>query len=253
MPPTCLNRELGSRARDYVLGRLAEPRAIEFEDHLAGCAACAEKVNAFSASLTRLERAVREEPTGFRWWIARPAFSAALAAGVVVALLGYPTFLGLHRLPQLESDVEMLRRTEAESRELQARAEARILELQASPPGGLVDVNFLPQTTRGEQDQVSFRIPPDQPVVYLAFVTDPRTITHPSRTCRIEVVCQGDAAWSSTLDGADVKRQLESAFGAVVVAVPSAALPAGTCEMRVTEGDQAGGAILFRRDFQISR
>jgi len=67
------------------------------------------------------------------------------------------------------------------------------------------------------------------------------------------LLCQGAVAWSSTLDGAAVKRQLQSAFGAVVVAVPSAALPAGTCEMRVTEGDQAGGAILFRRDFRISR
>jgi hypothetical protein len=116
-----------------------------------------------------------------------------------------------------------------------------------------VDVHFLPQPTRGESGQISLRIPPDQTVVYLAFVTDARTITHPSRPCRIDLLCQGAVAWSSTLDGAAVKRQLESAFGAVVVAVPSAALPAGTCELRVTEGDQPGGAVLFRRDFQVSR
>jgi hypothetical protein len=69
----------------------------------------------------------------------------------------------------------------------------------------------------------------------------------------MDLLCQGAVAWSSTLDGGAVKRQLESAFGAVVVAVPSGALPTGTCEMRVTEGDQAGGAVLFRRDFQITR
>lgn len=50
----CKQPELGGRAGFYVAGTLPEPQQVEFENHLAGCTACASRVAQLEERLGRL-------------------------------------------------------------------------------------------------------------------------------------------------------------------------------------------------------
>jgi anti-sigma factor RsiW len=59
--------EYADRDGAYVLGALAPAERLEFEEHLAGCAACARSVRELAGLpglLSRVDRAVVEEPFG---------------------------------------------------------------------------------------------------------------------------------------------------------------------------------------------
>jgi hypothetical protein len=56
----CPDPALAEQARDYVLGGLSEPDLSAFENHLAGCPACADETTRLEEGLARVERAAVE-------------------------------------------------------------------------------------------------------------------------------------------------------------------------------------------------
>jgi hypothetical protein len=88
MTTDCLLPGAAGRARDYVLGRLAGAAARDFEDHLAGCPACADRVTRMDDGLGKLE-ADLEAPARAVGAPARPwaGWAAAAAAAAVVGVV----------------------------------------------------------------------------------------------------------------------------------------------------------------------
>ena len=96
MARTCKDPIRGGRARDYVLGRLAETEGVALEDHLVGCEACAEEVLELEAGWGRLEGDLsRAAPSRPAVWglLARTVLRPVPALVYLVALLlAYPVF-----------------------------------------------------------------------------------------------------------------------------------------------------------------
>ena len=62
MIQSCRKPQRGAKAREYVLGALPETEAARFEDHLAGCTACADRVLEEHRALDRLADALPLRP-----------------------------------------------------------------------------------------------------------------------------------------------------------------------------------------------
>ncbi len=77
----CDRSSAEAQARAYVLGKLSEADAIEFEDHVVGCHACANRVSRLDEALGLLERhaqTARPRPRMWRVWAAAGAAAAGL-------------------------------------------------------------------------------------------------------------------------------------------------------------------------------
>jgi TolA-binding protein len=84
---TCQDVERGNIAEEYLLGRLPEEAASEFEAHYFGCPACLARVELLEGARTQLEGSAAERPAGNRFRRVIPALAAAavlvLTAGVI--------------------------------------------------------------------------------------------------------------------------------------------------------------------------
>src|SRR5262245_14298226 len=136
-PMNCPLPALGTRARDFVLDRLSEADRIEFEDHLVGCAACVDRVSSLESRLLAVDREAQASETRRIGWFGQLHWSAALAAGILLVVLGYPAYLGIVRLPGAQGEMRQLgdRKVALEGelgklREERSKSEARIAELE---------------------------------------------------------------------------------------------------------------------------
>jgi len=85
MQVACDRPSAAEQTRAYVLGRLSESDEIDFENHLAGCHACAARVGDLDEALGRLARSAAGPTRAFTPMRAGAAIAAA-AAGVLVAV-----------------------------------------------------------------------------------------------------------------------------------------------------------------------
>ncbi len=110
MSPSCLDSDPAARlaqARAYVLQRLTGAARTDFENHLAGCAVCAERVLAMDSGATRLESDLASVPaesgSGIGRIIPMPAsrwkLVAAVAAAAVTVLVLCLVPSAWHRTP----------------------------------------------------------------------------------------------------------------------------------------------------------
>lgn len=257
----CEQPSRDDRARDYVLGRLSEANRSAYEDHLAGCTECAELVMRDDDGLSGLERVAaehREVPGPLGGILRRPGLAAALAAGVIVLVLGYPAILGFYRLPRIEGSLDALRREHArqaadfETRLQTLRSEAE--ELRAATRGGVVAIHFLARPTRDTGPVETLHVGADQPLVYLGVEVAPLDVPpDDASTYRFEIRSAGRVVWSRSLAGAEVRSDLDSARGAVILAVPLSNLPVGDYEIEVSWDEAAGTPTIFRKPFRIGR
>lgn len=97
-PPPCPDPGTGAQARDYALGGLSAADEARFEDHLAGCADCAQQVLVHTRVLDALVDDVSgvsappgaaEANPAARWWgaLARRVLSPAAALVYVLLLV----------------------------------------------------------------------------------------------------------------------------------------------------------------------
>jgi hypothetical protein len=252
MTPLCDDPAQTKRARDYVLGRLAEDDQQAFEDHLAGCHACADQVLRYTQGLERISAQALQAGSSTGWpggfldvW--RPALPAAIAAGMVILVLGYPAFLGLYRLPRVESQPRTLSRAAADAR---ARLEE---QPRQATHRGFVGVHFLTRPARGGAGVETIVISAGQPTVYIGVPLDPFDIPSGDDTYRFEVGSAGRTVWSSVLTGAKVRAYLDSEQGAVILVSPACDLPAGDYELTVRRGDGPGSEVIFGKRFAVAR
>ena len=82
---TCDEVERGNIAEDYLLGRLPEQAASEFEAHYFDCPQCLARVELLEGARTQLESSPETRPAGNRL---RRAIGALAAAAVVVLAVG---------------------------------------------------------------------------------------------------------------------------------------------------------------------
>jgi len=259
---SCDRPALVLQARSYVLHELSESECVGFENHLAGCPACAERVNALAESLHRLEQdAVREPETPGSAWVFGRGTEAALAAAVVVLLLGYPAFLGLHRLPQVEREARELERRQEKARaeyernlsDLQTRTRAEVEDRwRSSVLGALNDIRHLSRPSRGgaPADRVTLR--GDELLVILGVELEPSDVTD-SAQYHFDIHRRGEKpVWFTELSGRQVKQSLES-NGEILLPVPAEKLPAGDYELRVSGPAGAQAEEPFTRRFTVVR
>ena len=82
---TCDEVERGNIAEDYLLGRLPEQAASEFEAHYFDCPQCLARVELLEGARTELESSPETRPAGNRF---RRVIGALAAAAVVVLAVG---------------------------------------------------------------------------------------------------------------------------------------------------------------------
>jgi hypothetical protein len=226
-------------------GDLPTEDLARLASHLRSCPGCAEDVR-----LTR-----EAESAGRAGWVRnllgnaavlldvrRLALAAALATGLAVAVMGYPAFLGLYRLPRAAGDAERARQAVTrEQSDSQARmrqlTEAYYLKLddlrRSVAPAEPIDLNFLVGATRDAGPESRLTIKVDRPLIHLAIAPDGRSIVRSEEPYRFEIL-GGDRtirAWE--LPGRRIRDYLDSPQGAVIFTVPASELPPGVYRLRL--------------------
>jgi hypothetical protein len=234
--------------------------------HLRSCPQCTEEVE----RTRQVEEKFREEGMpapgrfvrGLSDMIHRPALSPALAVGIVLLVLGYPAFLGLYRLPQVAGEVSRLRkdlgRVEAESQAeieaLNSELEQRLQELrQAAAQSAPVEVHFLAGPSRDEGPGTVIKLEADQRSVVIGVSPGPQQIRPGSFPYRFEIASRGQTLLSWEMTGAQIRRYLGSAQGAVIFSIPSSDLPPGNYELTLSSGEGPGRKRLLLIPFDVAR
>ncbi len=197
--------------------RLAAAETRRIEQHLTTCRHCAEDVASARAVLAPSgQLAAFRRPALARAWRSANG-RAALAAGIVLAVLAYPAYLGLQRRPVPPKQ----------------------------PPGetldgsGAVDYLVLGDTTRGDpQVPATVRVAPGQTLVPLALQPDLDPEDHPGAH-RVEILsADGATAWSTELAPSELRQRLDRG-GIVLLQVPVRALVPGRYRLRLVDARSA--------------
>ena len=172
----------------------------EIESHLDDCESCSDEVQ----RIREIEATAQEDPAGPARKI-RPTGWLALAATLLVALLSYPAYLGL--------------------------------TTDRSTPTGIVDLQLLTPSDRGQGERSQITIRGDAPFVLLAIeLLVPREVP-PQAAIEFSLFQAGDApAWSS-LSPADEVRETVRDRGFLILAIPVDALKVGTARLTIQRTD----------------
>jgi hypothetical protein len=222
---------------------LGETRSLV--DHTTGCPACAQ---AWRLALDLGTTDASEEgrvPEG-SWKVALQDFfgswrpmiqSAAMAAAAVLLILGYPAYLGLYELPRTEKSL--------------ALSEAKLADTGAKTVLARGRVRVIPlSVTRGSSDLPRVTIGTGQPWVF--GLGEDAFGSVGNDAYRFEVRSRDGIVWSQTLRGAEVREDLKSEAGAVILAVPESVLEAGRQEARLVRIG-ASETLLFEIPIEIVR
>ncbi len=252
----------------FALGGLSGAGSAAVAEHVASCAACAAEVDAVRrAEAESREEAlagdIRRDPGGRAREGTRPAPRAtsrrawgalAAAAAGLAALLAYPAYLGLVRLPVVESrSADVARETQS----LATRVGALEGELGAARDalarvrewGGATPLHLLSAAMRGGEEARTVRVDPAQPVVALAVELGALPESAAATPVRFVITrADGGAAFAADLAAADVRRELREA-GVVLLLVPSARLAPGSYRLAVTLGPEAEARRLLELGF----
>ncbi len=231
--------------------------------HLRHCPDCSKEVDA----IQRAEEAHQRRPSSLlaRFLraaidVRRPGLAATLAAGIVVALLGYPAFLGIYRLPLTAGQAEQLRSEQMRSR---SESDSRIVALissyerkleevgRSNVPVGAVEIHLLPGGARGGAIREGPTISADQAGILLAVAPSSQVVARDAERYRFEILSGTTMAWSWEMTGGEIRRFLRSAQGAVILSVPAASLPPGRYQVRLVRAGSPAEAALFVDRFEI--
>jgi hypothetical protein len=217
---------------DYLYGETSAESRKGIEAHLAGCEDCMELTRvyrALKAAAAEIEESSGSELSsrGATWkWM-------PIAAGLLVALLAYPAYLGLVRLPDVAGELDA---TEESLRTLQAES-------------GSVGPNMIKPQVRGTDEPSAVVIEPGAPWVLLGFeLLVPESLS--DRTpMRIEILAEeGNVAWSATIPAADLREAVRRAGFATVV-VPAGVLQPGPYRLSVV--DDTGTSVALLLHFRV--
>lgn len=249
---------------------LPRSEADRITAHLRDCPSCAEEVGI----TRRADRATRSAALGRRAPLAvfdpgrwsAPAFGS-LAAAIVAGVLGYPVFLGLVRLPEVQSEVETLRTAMEADRRALGGLQSSLDEMRDRLHGlgswtGPVDLAVLEGPARSRGPEPIVRIEAGQPFA-LVGVLPPL----PAREGKLagggqeaaylfEVLDAGPPAgtpvWSARMTAAEIRARLDRA-GVVTFLIPADLLPPGRHQLRFRRAGAVGEADLLSAPFTVAR
>lgn len=187
----------------YAAGAVPAARRAEIDTHLAGCHACDEDVRATRASRADVRAAIR----GAGPSTGRVARIAAIAAGLLIAVLAWPAWIGVRTIATTEA-----------------------------PWAGTATLTVLSSELRGDGEGTVVTIANGQPHVLLGV----DLATGAADAARLDVAivaADGAVRFSRTLTGAQARAQ-SGAAGVVVLVVPAADLGPGSYVFSVRRDGQ---------------
>ena len=208
-------------------------------DHLARCDACADQTK----RTRRVFESIRKRPEPVLRGVAEQAPWSrsvsrwgALAAAALVAMLAYPAFLGLVRLPSARVSAQA--------------AEADLERLQDW--SGPLALNVLPRSLR-EGAVPTVTVGPDQPFAAIALeLLVPRGVLD-TEILRISIHgSDGDAVWSLELTASRLRSDIAE-WGVVTLLVSSERLQPGRHLLDVVRVDHPDEDPLLRVAFDVDR
>ena len=213
----------------------------DVDAHLTSCPTCSEEVERVrraESSVPRTSDAARTRPpmipaSGTDW-----ARHGALAAGIAIALLAYPAYRGMYRLPQVEDRAEQLQQENSGLREGVGTARVVKLQLVSAP-------------TREGETTATLEIVPGQPHLVLGVqVHIPGSATD-SELLQLSLIGEeDDGAVSAELSVGDARQAIRAA-GIVTFLVPSDSVRPGIATLRVSVGAQPEATTLFESRLEV--
>jgi anti-sigma factor RsiW len=232
----------------------AEDRTA-IESHLHSCEVCREQVAAVRASegeVTSLGEEPATTPVPGRWVWRTPGWGAALAAGILMALLLYPAYLGIFRLPEAARQVDDARQR---NRDLEEQVSARERGRSAATDeaerlgswSGPVRLEYVTGARRGQAERAP--IPLSGPYVLLGVDMGVPDDIGDERTLRFEIAVDGEREpVVLTVGAGEVRRQIRES-GVVALVIAAASLQPGSATLTVgLEGEPGVASFL---EFEI--
>lgn len=226
--------------------------------HLERCATCAELANVVAeaerAEVPDAERADVDAPPRTA---ARRRWPAALAAGIALAAVAYPTYRGMVEVPRLGArNVALTQERDASRDEVRALEERltdanrRIDDVRAW--SGAVDLPFLTGTLRGEEPNV-IRIPVEDGQPFVVLAVDPVVPESAPGDSIYTFTILGEAGGDPFVDAiaAGRIRDVTARSGVLTLVVPTGRLPADTYSLRVDAPDGVRPRVALEARFEV--
>jgi len=212
--------------------RIENARRMRLQAHLDVCDAC----GAEARLVLKAEREAATDAPG------DPRGSGSLllgAAATALLGLGLSAYLGLYRIPRLESTIDRLE-----------AVPPRRIESAPQPhePGPMVRIQYLPSARRGPGSDAMVSLDPGQPYQYLA-VAVPEF--EPRGTYTVDLTDpEGHQVWSRTVPAEELRR-LTKGTPEITLAVPSRALHEGRFVLRLRGPSGPTAGPLLETAFEV--
>jgi hypothetical protein len=201
--------------------------------HLRGCPDCAREVETTRQADERTRARFRLVP-GTRlvrmWGGWSPNFRAALAAMIVLVVLGYPAYLGLTRLPWTAEELR-----------------------EATRWSGPIDLIVLDSAERGDGPLDTLTIASGQPYVLVGVL--PPLPAAAAGVDRFRFTIEpgpGEVIWAAEVTASEIRTRLDSS-GVISFPVPAAILRPGRYELVFSRPDTPRVEALLQVPFEVIR
>jgi len=246
------------RIAELALDFAREGRADGGPDvaHLSTCPTCAAEVDACRASVAEARTGLSVAAGAGRRRL-RPFFPSALAAALVVAVLGYPAYIGLVELPRARRQAEAAWASAARSQsEASSLREAIEKERAAAPTpdkGEIVLALYL-DATRGAQGRTpAMELQPGARVVTILLEPVVPRAAAESEPLRFEIRDrEGRVVWSSETTAGAIRDRHGWTDRLLTLLVPASALSPGGYTLSLGRLGQAGAGNLIEAPFEIA-
>lgn len=235
-------------ARDYVLGRLVEPEAAAFEDHVADCPTCATGVTGLAGALDRLDRAAAPVATipGRVWlFLSRTVLAPGPALAYLVFLALALSWIGGLRTGGAPEGRPLVPEPSPEPKSL-ASVIPRVVKLFEEPV-----YRGLPQDGAAAPPEVVEAREPDALwLLELHTGITPDELAEPGQALAVELLEDERVVWSALRPAGDL-----DAEGVLRLALAGSLTPGGmyTVLARLGPEDERGAReVRFRRSFVLS-
>jgi len=224
--------------------------------HLGTCRSCAAEVAACRASVLEA-RAGRAGAAGWRPRPLRPFIPSALAAALLVAILGYPAYRGLVDLPRARRQAEAAAEAEALSKSEASSLRAALEKERAATPApdkGEVGFALYLDATRGAPGRApAMELRPETRVVTILLEPLVLRSTAVSGPLRFEIRDRdGRVVWSNDTTAGAIRARQGASVRLLTLLVPAQALPPGEYTLTLGRPGTGGVEKVIEAPFEIT-
>lgn len=218
---------------DEIVAVAVDPGSLDRENretveaHLSTCVSCRREVASVRGAAESRSPSL---PARLRVR-SRPAY-LALAASLLIVVLGYPAYLGITRLPRMTDRVEELQQEIA-------RVNRSLLW------SGAVGLQYVTSPRRDEHGWTDVELDADQPFLVLGIdMGVPRAVSDADTLQLLLVGHDGQAVATVQLAVGEARRQIRET-GIVTMVVSTSILPPDRYELRVVNRDKPDDPPIF--------